>query len=160
GDAFLVRYSGTADSVTAVDPARIYKVRQATAHPVHEHDRVQKFRLLLTSPSTDLQRVGLGELMYRSHEGYSACGLGSPGTDLIVHLVKAAGPPKGLYGARITGGGSGGTVAVIGTVHAKPALQEIVKIYADRTGYRPYLFSGSSAGARQSGVMKVRLNEE
>jgi L-arabinokinase len=160
GDAFLARYPGTTDRVTTVDPARIYKIRQATAHPVYEHDRVQNFRLLLTSPSTDLQRVRLGELMYRSHESYSACGLGSPGTDLIVNFVKAAGPAKGLYGARITGGGSGGTVAVIGSADAKPALQEIVKNYADRTGYWPYLFSGSSAGARQSGVVKVRLNEE
>jgi L-arabinokinase len=160
GAAFLARYSGTTDSVTTVDPTRIYKVRQATAHPVYEHDRVRKFQLLLTSPHIDEQRVRLGELMYQSHQSYSACGLGSPGTDLIVNLVKAAGPAKGLYGARITGGGSGGTVAVIGSADAKPAIQEIVKNYADRTGYRPYLFSGSSGGVQQSGVMQVRLNEE
>src|SRR5262249_38859077 len=88
GEAFLARFSGTADSVTSVDPARIYKVRQATAHPVYEHGRVQEFRLILTSLSTGSQRIRLGELMFRSHESYSACGLGSPGTDLIVNLVK------------------------------------------------------------------------
>ena len=52
--------------------------------------------------------------MYQSHESYSACGLNSEGPDLLVKLVRAAGPGQGLYGAKITGGGSGGTVAVLG----------------------------------------------
>jgi galactokinase len=160
GHAFLERYSRTTDSVTTIDPDRVYKIRQATAHPVYEHDRVQEFRRLLMTPSSHQQRVRLGELMYQSHQSYSACGLGSPGTDLIVKLVENAGPAKGLYGARITGGGSGGTVVVAGGVDAAPAIQEIIKNYADRTSYRPYLFSGSSDGARQSGVVQVRLNEE
>jgi galactokinase len=160
GHAFLARYARTTDSVTTVDPGRVYKVRQATAHPVYEHDRVQEFKLLLTGPSSHRQRVRLGQLMYQSHQSYSACGLGSPGTDLIVKLVETAGSAKGLYGARITGGGSGGTVAVAGGGDAAAAIEEIIKKYADRTGYRPYLFSGSSGGARQSGVVQVRLNEE
>ena len=56
----------------------------------------------------------MGRLMYESHASYSACGLGSTGTDLIVDLVKSAGADQGLFGAKITGGGSGGTVAVLG----------------------------------------------
>jgi galactokinase len=160
GDAFLAHYSRTMDTVTSVDPDRIYKVRRAAAHPIYEHDRVQEFRRLLMSPSSNQLRVRLGELMYQSHQSYTACGLGSPGTDLIVKLVETAGPTKGLYGARITGGGSGGTVAIVGDAGAAPAIDEIIKNYADRTGYRPYLFSGSSGGARQSGVVQVRLNEE
>jgi galactokinase len=160
GDAFLARYSRTTDSVTTVDPDRVYKVRRATAHPVYEHDRVQEFRRLLMGPSSQQQRVRLGELMYQSHQSYLACGLGSAGTDLIVKLVETAGPAKGLYGARITGGGSGGTVAIVGGAGAAPAINEIIKNYADRTGYQPYLFSGSSGGSRQSGVLQVRLNEE
>jgi L-arabinokinase len=160
GQEFLSRYSRTADTVTSVDPGRVYKVRRATAHPVYEHDRVQEFSRLLMSPSSHQQRLRLGELMYQSHQSYSACGLGSPGTDLIVRLVEMAGPAKGLYGARITGGGSGGTVAIVGDAGAVPAIDEIIKNYADRTGYRPYLFSGSSGGARESGVVQVRLNEE
>jgi L-arabinokinase len=160
GGAFLNSYPQTTDNVTTVDPGRVYKVRQATAHPIYEHDRVQEFRRFLMSPASHQQRVRLGELMYQAHQSYSACGLGSPGTDSIVKLVKTAGPAKGLYGARITGGGSGGTVVILGGVGAAPAIDEIVKNYADRTGYRPYLFSGSSGGARQSGVVQVRLNEE
>lgn len=55
------------------------------------------------------------------HYSYSACGLGSDGTDRLVHLVQelqhsAESKSEGgiLYGAKITGGGSGGTVCVIG----------------------------------------------
>lgn len=55
------------------------------------------------------------------HYSYSACGLGSDGTDRLVHLVQQMQQKKNsnsedgtLYGAKITGGGSGGTVCVIG----------------------------------------------
>ena len=34
------------------------------------------------------EKVTLGELMYESHASYSACGLGSAGTDLLVELVQ------------------------------------------------------------------------
>ena len=71
----------------------------------------------------------LGELMYESHASYAACGLGSRGTDLIVDLVRAEGAAAGLYGARITGGGSGGTVAVIGRSDASRAIARIVDAY-------------------------------
>ena len=55
------------------------------------------------------------------HYSYSACGLGSDGTDRLVQLVqdmqhsKVSKSEDGtLYGAKITGGGSGGTVCVMG----------------------------------------------
>ena len=41
------------------------------------------------------------------------CGLGSDGTDRLVMQVENQ-RGNGLYGAKITGGGSGGTVCVIG----------------------------------------------
>ena len=41
----------------------------------------------------------LGELMYQSHASYSACGLGSEGTDRLVALVRQAEASAGLYGA-------------------------------------------------------------
>ena len=52
--------------------------------------------------------------MYESHASYSACGLGSDGTDRLVALAREAGSRSGIYGAKITGGGSGGTVAMLG----------------------------------------------
>jgi L-arabinokinase len=96
-------------------------------------------------------RIELGELMYQSHESYSACGLGTRETDLLVELVRSAGPSQGLYGARMTGGGSGGTVAVLGRRDATPAIEEIAAKYAQTTGHRPHIFSGSSPGAAAFG---------
>jgi galactokinase len=151
GAGFLSRYLQTPDTVTTVDPGRIYKIRQPTAHPVYEHDRVKLFRRLLAEPSSEEQRRRLGELMYESHASYSACGLGSRGTDLIVSMVRAEGPANGLYGARITGGGSGGTVAVIGRRDAHQAITKLAQRYQEATGYDPHIFNGSSSGVARFG---------
>lgn len=55
------------------------------------------------------------------HYSYSECGLGSDGTDRLVKLVQemhhrklSQGENGTLFGAKITGGGSGGSVCVIG----------------------------------------------
>jgi L-arabinokinase len=151
GAEFLSRYLQTPDTVTTVDPGRIYKIRQPTAHPVYEHDRVKLFRRLLAEPSSEEQRRRLGELMYESHASYSACGLGSRGTDLIVSMVRAEGPANGLYSARITGGGSGGTVAVIGRRDAHQAITKLAQRYQEATGYDPHIFNGSSSGVARFG---------
>ena len=157
GAEFLARYLGTSDTVTSVEPSRTYCVRQATAHPVFENYRVHEFRrLLLESPSAE--RCGrLGELMFQSHESYSACGLGSGGTDLIVNLVRETGVNGGLYGARITGGGSGGTVVILGGADAGGRVAGIAERYRSITGYSPHVFSGSSPGAAQFGAMTVTI---
>lgn len=54
--------------------------------------------------------------LLQCHFSYSACGLGSNGTDRLVSLVQEMQHSEGgtLFGAKITGGGSGGTVCVIG----------------------------------------------
>jgi galactokinase len=157
GSDFIARYSGITDSISKIDPARVYKVRRPAAHPVYEHHRVKAFRQLLFSPASEERRILLGELMYQSHGSYSACGLGSSGTDLIVSLVRAEGPSKGMYGARITGGGSGGTVAVLGRSDAYPSIRRIVDAYEERIGYRPYVFSGSSDGSAKFGSKNLQL---
>ena len=157
GEEFLTCYSTTADTVTSVDRTRVYRIRWPTAHPIYEHHRVKAFRQLLLAPRSEEQRRLLGELMYQSHESYSACALGSRGTDLIVDLVRREGPSHGLYGARITGGGCGGTVAILGDHGASPALSRIVENYEQITGYRPYVFWGSSPGAARFGSVILDL---
>jgi galactokinase len=157
GAEFLRRYSHTPDTVTTIDPGRMYKIRQPTTHPVYEHDRVKLFRGLLTEPSSEERRKKLGELMYQSHASYSACGLGSHGTDLIVSLIRAEGPASGLYGARITGGGSGGTVAILGRCDAQQAINRVAEKYEKATGYRPYIFQGSSPGVARFGSRTVTV---
>jgi L-arabinokinase len=155
GAEFTSRYQGTTDTVTSVDRDRTYPVRAATAHPVYEHNRVRTFAQVLTGAVDDHGLESLGELMYQSNASYSACGLGSEGTDLLVDLVRRAGPGKGLYGARITGGGSGGTVAVLGRPSAEAAVQEVADRYAEMTGYKPHIFRGSSSGASKFGHLRV-----
>jgi galactokinase len=147
GEEFLKTYSGITDAVTTVRPDRTYPVLSATRHPINEHARVTLFARILDNWRDLTQAVTLGELMYQSHESYSSCGLGSTGTDLLVHLVREMGSKRGLYGAKITGGGSGGTVAVLGHRSAKPSIEDIVENYARQTGHNPIVMSGTSPGA-------------
>jgi len=155
GDEFLTRYDGTSDHVTTVLPERRYRVRAATAHPVYERRRAETFRELLLDSTGDGTGAQLGALMYESHASYGRCGLGSRGTDRLVALVKSAGPSAGLYGARITGGGSGGTVVVVGRPDASPEIARIADQYERETGHRPYVFAGSSPGVAAVGVQVV-----
>lgn len=159
GAEFLSRFQGLTDRVAPIDPKTTYAVRLATAHPVYENDRVRRFVDLLRQEVSKGRLEELGELMYQSHASYSACGLGSDGTDLLVRLVRESGPARGLYGARITGGGSGGTVAVIGHAEAGAAVENIAERYAAETGYRPYIFSGSSCGSAAFGAVKLEARD-
>jgi L-arabinokinase len=77
-----------------------------------------------------------GHLMYASHLSYSLDAmLGCDECDLLVNLIKKR-ERAGLYGARITGGGCGGSVAVLaeGTAKADAAIAEIVDEYGKQTG--------------------------
>jgi L-arabinokinase len=156
GDEFLARYGHTSDTVAAVERGRRYQVRAPAAHPVSERRRAETFRRLLLE-SGDAARRELGELMYESHASYGMCGLGSKGTDRLVALVRAEGPAAGVYGARITGGGSGGTVAVIGHRGAAPAIARVADAYEQQTGYRPHVFAGSSPGVWAFGSRSITL---
>jgi len=157
GQEFLSRYSSTSDAVTRVRPTCTYRVRRATAHPVYERHRAEEFRERLAGSPSEEQWTSLGELMYQSHASYSACGLGSPATDMIVDLVRKEGPDQGLYGARVTGGGSGGTVAILGRADAASAIDRVRNRYRNATGYEPLLFSGASKGAASFGSLSVSL---
>lgn len=109
-----------------------------------------------TPPDGSLRSEILGELMYQSHASYSACGLGCDETDRIVGRVRDAGPSRGLFGAKITGGGSGGTVAILGRPGADATVEEIADTLEKENGSRPRLFSGSSIGAASFGHLRLR----
>jgi galactokinase len=169
GEEFLREFGGIVDPITRVVPASSYRVRAATAHPIYEHVRASEFRALMQShawpealsPELAAQQAGarLGALMYAAHDSYGACGLGSTGTDRLVQLVREAGPARGLYGAKITGGGSGGTVAVLGSRSAGESVAAIARQYARETGHSPHLFSGSSPGAAEFGVARLERGD-
>jgi L-arabinokinase len=88
----------------------------------------------------------MGTLMAESHASYSACGLGSDGTDRLVEMVARAGPAHGLFGAKITGGGSGGTVAILGRAGAESAVRAIAREYEAETGREAVVFARSGPG--------------
>jgi len=123
GRDFLQTHGPTIDAVSHVFDDTTYAIRACTRHPVHENFRVNAFAAgvqsldpirLRTSASYRRTTLGyLGELMRQSHESYSACGLGDGHTDTLAARIRAAGPEAGVFGAKITGGGSGGTVCVL-----------------------------------------------
>ena len=156
GGDFLARYGGTTDEVTRVNPERVYAVLKPTAHAVYEHSRVRAFADLLRESASAGRNDQLGELMYQSHGSYTGCGLGSAGTDLLVRLVRDLGKSHGLYGAKITGGGSGGTVAILGARNAEAAVRRVAAGYGQAMSYQPYVFAGSSPGSAVFGHLRMR----
>jgi galactokinase len=159
GADFLGRYEGITDEATAVDPEVSYPVAAATSHPIHEHFRVRRFAEILKQWRGIEQAAQLGDLMWRSHDSYSRCGLGTDETDTIVALARESDRGE-LFGAKITGGGSGGTVAVLGCRGADKAIERLVRQYQQETGHRATIISGSSPGAVAFGKINLRPTSE
>jgi L-arabinokinase len=154
GADFIGRYDGITDIVTRVDPKRTYPVRAATEFPIYENARAAQFTQLLKSDEIEDHLAGLGQLMFESHAGYAACGLTEPGTERLVGLVREN-RRRGLLGARITGGGSGGTVAILGQAGSAEVVREIARKYGEETGREPYVFRGSSPGCAEFGWLRL-----
>lgn len=165
GKTFLVQYGSTIDCATTVDPDQVYHVLQACDHHVLEARRVRNFTqhlesaaaLPADSPQRKLPLDKAGHLMYGSHLSYTNDALlGAPECDLLVKLVRDR-ESAGLYGAKITGGGSGGTVAILADIspRADAALAEIMTVYEKQSGHKPEAFLGSSPGAWALGTAEV-----
>ena len=160
GAEFLKRYGGITDTATTVHSARRYPVRLATEHPVREQARVERFAELLGVLADEPHAaVELGRLMGDSHKSYGACGLGSDGTDRLVELVAAEGPERGLFGAKITGGGSGGTVAVFARCEAEALVRDVAARYGAETGRETAVFARSGPGAAETGVLLLEPDD-
>ncbi len=153
-------YGQLPDTVTKVDLEETYHPRLAAEHPILENERARAFIGLMHLADLRREETGMldlgilkeaGSLMLESHKSYSdRLDLGSPETDLLVDLIMQQGHDSGFYGARITGGGSGGTVAVLANSENSQyssALESICKRYEMQTGNTPRLFVGSSPGA-------------
>lgn len=154
---FLEKYGPTIDQATVVHPDHEYHVRQATDHHVFENRRVRHFVEFLEQagrePADSAQRRGLlnkaGHLMYASHRSYTDSALlGAPECDLLVQLVRDR-EGLGFYGAKITGGGSGGTVAILADAGERTdtGIEQIMHEYEKQTGHKPEAFLGTSPGA-------------
>ncbi|MEI7828342.1 MAG: galactokinase family protein [Prolixibacteraceae bacterium] len=154
-DSFLNQYTFHADPFSPLRSGVTYHVKANTRYAVEENFRVQLFSELSRGASlTHSKRsfILLGEQMYQSHFAYTECGLGSKATDFLVDLCRSEGIAKGIYGAKITGGGAGGTVAILAEKSAGPTIEKIFASYKNAGFGAPYLFEGSSDGADEYGV--------
>ena len=155
---FLEGHQFHPDPFTPLKPGVTYRVLANTKYAVEENQRVMAFSELsrgaaLTGSKRAYQLMG--EVMYRSHVAYSECGLGSAATDHLVTLCRNKGMANGIYGAKITGGGAGGTVAILADKDAGETIHRIVREYAASGHGDPYLFEGSSDGADAFGVVVI-----
>lgn len=160
GSEFTARWGETPDSVTSVAPDETYSVRAATEHPIYENQRVQAFiECIERARAGDTAALlEAGGLMGESHSSYGHnCGLGCRETDLIADLARARGPAEGIYGARITGGGCGGTVAVLARKDAAETVRAVAAGYEAQTGIRPDIFDSTSPGAYALGPCRYVL---
>ncbi|ADV84384.1 galactokinase family protein [Terriglobus saanensis] len=155
GREFLDCAGEHVDPFTRIDPAEQYPVRAAVRYATEENLRVQMLFALLATPwSEPCNSLRLaGELLLQSHFAYTECGLGSDACDELVARALDAGLP----GAKMTGGGAGGVVAVLGRVEDRHVVETIAREYAAQHGADPHLFEGSSAGADSFGVRTVQL---
>ncbi len=71
---------------------------------------------------------------------------------MLIELVRDECDRGKLFGAKITGGGGGGTVAVLGAGDGEAAFHRVVQRYAEVRGFEPYVFEGSSMGADRFGI--------
>jgi galactokinase len=155
GSEFLREGQFLPDPFTTVRPEIQYRVRNCARYAIEENHRIQMFVELARGAvhgSEAAYRL-MGDLMYQSHYAYTECGLGNEATDLVVELVREQGVAAGLYGAKVTGGGAGGTVAILGQLNAKEAFEKVVRAYGDARHIEPYVIDGSSIGADCFGVI-------
>lgn len=164
---FLERFGPTIDRATAVNPELEYFVQQAVDHHVLEARRVRQFVQFIESAAGDgarsrqrtLQLDKAGHLMYASHISYTNDALlGAPECDLLVKLIRDR-EAEGFWGAKITGGGSGGTIAILASEgnRTDAALQDIQMVYQQQTGKQAQLLTGTSPGAWMTGTALVKI---
>ncbi|MFQ5491187.1 MAG: galactokinase family protein [Phycisphaerae bacterium] len=161
GSDFIERFGQAGDSLTRIDPDKTYKVRSRTEHHIYENARSWQFveRLARASRTHNHQAlIEAGELMYASHWSYGQrCGLGSIQTDKLVNLIRSKGTQHGIFGAKISARGAGGTVVVLhaDTQSTRNALSDAVEEYARQTGCQPKTLTGTSPGAVHWGIRNV-----
>ena len=150
------------DPFTRIRPEACYRVRACTRYAVEEQQRIELFGELLHGLDNSPTEAGfrlLGDLMFQSHWSYTECGLDCEATDHLIELVRnelgSNGKNGRLYGAKITGGGAGGTVAVLGSSQAGESFERVVNRYAEQQGAMPHVFEGSSPGADKFGIQII-----
>jgi L-arabinokinase len=164
GSEFLAKYKTHDDPVTTVQPDATYRVAGPASHPIGENERVLRFIKALQAASQGEPQacVEAGEAMYAAHQSYrDNCQLSVPEVNFLVEAVRKRGPESGLYGAKITGGGTGGTVAIFGKTGAlQEHVPQIAVEFSRRIGEMPDIFTGTSPGAIEFGARRYTFGAQ
>jgi L-arabinokinase len=166
GEQFLDLYGDAADTVAQVEPKKVYHIRSRVEHVVHEQARVQRFIECLKNASADVENcrehlTNAGKLMYASNWSYRfRAGLGAPEIDQLVRSMRKIGRRGGFYGAKITDGGRGGTIAVLCHGEVSNSLVQIFAAYKLAWGLDGEALPGSSPGAAEFGPVLLKLIKE
>lgn len=165
GEEFLEKYGATVDTVTEVAAERVYPIRCRVQHPIYENHRVKRFIAALKNAHKHPERIRAylreaGALMYESNASYrDLAGLGSPEVDGLVRIAQKIGEEGGIYGAKITGGGGGGTVALLCYGMVTKSLTQLHAAYKLAWGLDAEIFHGSPDGAAEFGHYVWELKE-
>ena len=165
GEEFLEQYGETVDTATQVEPEKLYPVRSRVEHMIYENARTQQFIAMIKNADSDREHIQTylreaGKLMYESNASYrDLAGLGSPEVDGLVSIAQKIGEQGGIYGAKITGGGGGGTVALLCYGSIENSLTQILAAYKLAWGIDAELIRGNAAGAFEFGHILWELKE-
>jgi galactokinase len=154
GKEVLARIGEHVDPFTRIHLEMEYPVRAAVRYATEENFRVQMVNSLLQSDLSNGTILLIGEILCQSHVAYTECGLGSENCDELVSRALKA----GFAGAKMTGGGGGGVVAVLGTPDGQNAIYRVAREYAGERNAMPHIFDGSSRGVDAFGIHPLRLH--
>ena len=165
GADFLEKYGETVDTATQVEPGKVYPVRSRVEHMIYENARTKQFIAIIKNADSDPEHIQgylreAGNLMYESNASYrDLAGLGSPEVDGLVSIAQKIGEQGGIYGAKITGGGGGGTVALLCHGSIENSLTQVLAAYKLAWGIDGELIRGNAAGASELGHILWELKE-
>mgnify|MGYP001422309355 CR=1 FL=1 len=119
------------DPLSVVDDDTLYPVRAAVSFSVEASEQAEIALLLLKGgvhmdskdPNSQARMKIVGEMMYKQHMAYSDMGLGCTETDEVVAFLRKMFPDD-VYGARVGGGGCGGTVVILYNADAGDGVRD------------------------------------
>jgi L-arabinokinase len=154
GEEFLAGWREHLDPFTAIRAELLYPVRAALRYAIEESHRVHTVQALLEASASNRSYESfrrIGQILCESHAAYAECGLGSPGCDELVQRALAAGFP----GAKMTGGGAGGVVAILGRQEDEQAIYELAAEYEAGRNAVPHIFGGRPNAADTLSVQRL-----
>lgn len=150
GKDFVRTYGELPERAGVIEPEKMYRVRTAVDHLISEHEHAENFLQAMEELSdvavlgkrlrqTERERImrRAGRLMLASQHSYALrLNISCPEADWLVDHLMMAGPDKGVYGARLTSCGGGGTLVALlnRNPSATDALLDAINAYHDHTG--------------------------